>query len=451
MRKIPGFLLPCVSLFLGLQLAAQQNQTQPAFEGGSLAKMDHEDSIPASIQQEVIALKAQDGGVSWGVLYTPKGSTAQTAVLDMHPRVDRTRHFLVPPLAEAGFAVFGHNNRYLNNDIDGIHEKMLLDIAEGVRFLKSRGFKNTVLLGASGGGSLMAFYQAQAATAPPARLGSTPAGDAPNLNDFELPPADGLLMVIPHLGEGYILEARIDPSVINEGDPLSIDPSLDMYNPANGFRMPPETTTYSKEFIARYRAAQRARMERLDQWARALIAEQNQYKELMEQPEFKNLPWEQQQWIERNALTGRKMTVYRTWADLRYMDLIIDPSDRIVGDNSGITPWLSNYSRSPTPNYISPRAFLSSRSSISSNAVTVKNVAKVRVPTAIIQGTAHRAIYPSDTKAIFEAIGAQDKELIWIEGADVHFGPSGPKAGRGDQQQQSIDAAIVWIRQSFPD
>ena len=258
-------------------------------------------------------------------------------------------------------------------------------------------------------------------------------------------------MVIPHLGEGYILEARIDPSVINEGDPLSIDPSLDMYNPANGFRMPPETTTYSKEFIARYRAAQKRRMEHLDRWAWELITEQEHYRRLIQQPQFKSLPPQQQQWIERNAQTQRMMNIYRTWADLRSMDLSLDPSDRIVGDNSGISPWVSNYTRPPTPAYISPRAFLSSRSSISSNAVTVKNVAKVRVPTAIIQGTAHRAIYPSDTKAIFEAIGAQDKELIWIEGADVHFGPSGPKAGRGDQQQQSIEAAIVWIRQRFPD
>ena len=65
---------------------------------------------------------------------------------------------------------------------------MVLDIAEGVRFLKSRGFEQVVLLGQSGGGSLMAFYQAQAVTTPPGRVSSTPAGDPPNLNEFDLPP-----------------------------------------------------------------------------------------------------------------------------------------------------------------------------------------------------------------------------------------------------------------------
>ena len=403
-----------------------------------------------SIQQEVITLKAEDGGTSWGILYTPEGTMPQTAILDMHPRADRGRDRFLPALAKVGFAAFGHNNRYVANDTNGIHERMLLDIAAGIRFLRSRGLEKVVLMGVSGGGSLMAFYQAQATTKPPVRVNGTPAGDFPDLNEFDLPAADGLLTVIPHLGEGAILETRIDPSVINEGDPFSIDPSLDMYNPANGFRMPPQKTIYSKEFIARYQAAQRKRMERLEGWARQLVAEQDHSRSLMNQPEFKGLPPEQQQRITRHASTIRMMTLYRTWADLRYMDLTLDPSDRVVGDNSGTTPWIANYSRSPTPAYINPRAFLSSRSSLSSNAVTVKNIAKVTVPTLIMQGTAHRAIYPSETQAIFEASGAKDKKLVWIEGGDVSFRPSGPKAGKGDQLQQSMDTVLSWMLERFP-
>ncbi len=443
------FLSFCFSLLQVWGAPAQLSEANPSPDTPPRGS-NFQHLLPASIQQEVITLTAQDGASSWGILYTPKGKMPQTAVLDMHPRISRSRHYFIPPLLEAGFAVLGQNNRYLNNDRSGIHERMLLDMAAGMSFLKSRGFEKIVLLGASGGGSLIVFYQAQAATAPPGRVSSTPAGDPPNLNEFDLPPADGVMTVIHHLGEGEILEARIDPSVIQEEDPLSIDPSLDMYNPANGFRMPPETTTYSKEFIALYWAAQRARMERLDQWARALIAQQNHYKALMKQPDFKNLPWEQQQWIERNALTERHMTVYRTWADLRYMDLSIDPSDRIVGDNSGTTPWLSNYSLSPTPNYISPRAFLSSRSSLSSNAVSVKSMRQVKVPFLIVQGTAHRAIYPSDTKAILAAAATKDKTVAWIVGADIYFRPSGPKSGKGDQLQQTMHTLVSWMRERFP-
>ena len=409
-----------------------------------------EGAVPASLAQEVITLRAEDGGTSSGVLYMLKGTAPQTAVIAMHPRSDSGRNTFLFSLAEAGFASFGTANRYVNNDTDGIHEKMLLDIAAGVRFLKSRGFKKIVLLGQSGGGSLMAFYQSQATTTPPGRVKSTPAGDPPDLNQFELIPADGLLTIIPHLGEGKILETRIDPSVINEGDPFSIDPSLDMYNPANGFCLPPETTTYSKEFVARYRAAQRARMERLDRWARSLIAEQNQYRQLTQQPGFKSLPLQQQQAIERRADTERMMTLSRTFADLRFMDLSIDPSDRVVGENSGTTPWRATYALAPNPGFISPRAFLSSRSSISSNAVTLKNIPKVTVPTLIVQGTAQRQIYPSETRSIFEASGAKDKKLVWVEGGDVSFRPSGPKAGKGDQRQQATNAVVSWMQERFP-
>lgn len=403
-----------------------------------------------SVQDEVVTLQAEDGGNSWGVLYTPADRPAQTAVLAMHPRGDQSRHFLLRPLVEAGFAAFGHNNRYVNNDTDGIHEEMLLDVAAGVRFLRSRGFKRVVLLAISGGGSLMAFYQAQAVTVPPGRVQATPGGDPPNLNRFDLPPADGLLMVIPHLGEGLILQARIDPSVLHEGDPLSVDASLDMYEPANGFRLPPPPTRYAPEFIERYRRAQGERMRRLDAWARNLLAEEAHYRRLQQAPSFAQLPAGERQRIERGASALRVMTIDRTWADLRYMDLTIDPSDRLVGNNEGTTPWTSNYASTPNPAHITPRAFLSSRSAFSSNAVTERNLPLVTVPTAIIQGTAHRAIYPSDTRAIFKASGAADKELIWIEGADVSFRPSGPKAGSGKQRDEAAAAAVSWLRKRFP-
>ena len=419
------------------------------FLSSSPVSAEPQEGSQAGIRQELVTLRAEDGRSSWGILNTPAEQTPATAVLNMHPRGDG-RNYFNTPLAKAGFAVLGQANRWVLNDRDGIHEEMLLDIAAGMRFLKGRGFEKIVVLGMSGGGPLMVFYQAQASTPPPGRFNSTPAGDPPDLNEFDLPAADGLLLVIPLTGQGRILQSRIDPSVINEGDPLSIDPSLDMYNPANGFRLPPETTTYSQEFIGRYREGQRRRIERLDRWARDLIAEQNSYKSLMMQPDFKHLPPEQQQWLERNALTERMMTLYRTWADLRYMDLSIDPSDRMVGDNSGTTPWLSNYALRPMPFLMGPRAFLSSRSSISSHADTVKNIPKVRVPTLIIQGTAHRAIYPSDTKSIYQVAGAEDKKLVWIEGGDVLMRPSGPKAGRGDQRQQAIDAALSWMLERFP-
>jgi len=134
--------------------------------------------------------------------------------------------------------------------------------------------------------ALTSLYQAQAGTEPPHRLATTAAGDPLDLNDYDLPQANGLITMAAHKGEGRALTWRLDPSVTDETDPYSVNPELDMYNPDNGYRKPPQLSKYSPEFIKKYRAAQLARMERLDQMAKNLVRQQKDFKELMARSEF---------------------------------------------------------------------------------------------------------------------------------------------------------------------
>ena len=189
----------------------------------------------------------------------------------MHPRTDQSRNYLIPPLVERGFMVLGRAGRWVNNDIATEHERLLADVAAGVSLLRERGCEQVVLVGNSGGGSLGAFYQAQATRPEGQRLTTTAAGAPFDLNALDLPPADGLALVGAHLGEGACLMKWLDPSLTDEDDWSSLDSSLDMYDPDNGFTTPPGQSKYSAEFLDRFRAGQEARAMRLDERARAML------------------------------------------------------------------------------------------------------------------------------------------------------------------------------------
>lgn len=214
--------------------------------------------LPAQeVRHEFIQLKTQDGGRPQALYQRPEGQQPKMAVVIMHPRHEDFQHFALEPLAKLGYGALGLSPR--QGDRSGVHEELLLDVAAGVKFLKSRGVQRVFLIGHSGGGSLMVYYQAQAETAPPNRVKKTPAGDPLDLNQFDMPKADGIILLNAAEGEGLHIGHRLDPSVTDENDPFSYDPSLDMYNPDNGFRVPPEPSHYSKEFLERYRKAQHER------------------------------------------------------------------------------------------------------------------------------------------------------------------------------------------------
>jgi hypothetical protein len=276
----------------------------------------------------------------------------------------------------------------------------------------------------------MAMYQAQAKRPPAERIARTPAGAPTRLGDHPLPPADALVYVAAHPGPGTILGECIDPSVAVEGDPHAIEPSLDMYDEANGFAPPPAWCSYDDAFVARFRAAQRERVARIDAIARAEIAAAADAAATGRQ---------------RRAHSERVLVVYRTMANLHYVDRRLDPSERDYGSLLSDRPDLMNGKQLGFARVLTPRAWLSTWSALSSQADMRAHLPHIVEPTLFVSAGADREIYPrSHVAPLVAALAAEDRTVTTIAGAGHYFEPEGSVA-----REELFALLLRWIRERF--
>jgi len=317
-----------------------------------------------------------------GVYHHLEGTRPKVAFIATHHVVDFTDHYMAAPLAQRGFGFLGWNTRYRGDGAYFKLEHALLDIGVGVKWLRDvAGVDTVVLLGNSGGGSLMATYQAQASN--PDTLGGSDVG--------ELSPGDFYVSVNSHQGRPDVLTAWMDPAVVDESDLLATDPSLDMFDPDNG---PP----YAEEFIARYRDAQRDRNHRITAWAREELAR-----------------------LHEIGISDRMFLVNRLWADLRFLDLGIDPSDRRRGCYWG-EPKAANYGSFGIATSCTLRSWLSMWSLETAQCRGGEHLRNIDVPSLVVQSMGDQGVFPSDARAIFESLGAADKTFQLVRGAHYFEG-----------------------------
>ena len=410
--------------------------------------------LPANVECEPLTFMSEDGATSRGVLYRKSGKKPKVGVHVMHPRTDQSQNYNIAPLVEAGSMVLGRAGRWVNNDIATIHERLLLDVAAGVRELRARGCGQVLLLGNSGGGGLCTFYQSQAAKAPPARHTDTAAGDPFDLNQFDLPQANGIILAGAHPGEGYCLGKWVDPSMTDENDPLSVDPELDMYNPDNGFRALPESSRYGEAFLKKFLAAQRARVERIEAIATARVrarqALQAEIAALSGSKAERARQELQQQSLLRRAQIVQHMRVVRSMADPGFTDLSIDPDDRVVGAfNSDPRPDLLNYKPFISP-FVTPEAFLSTWSAFSGRAKTTLRLKEITAPLLLVHYAGDACTRMAEARAMFEASAAGDKHMVVVRGTDHYGFPILGPVDRGERSPEGTDAVVEWVSKRFP-
>lgn len=318
-----------------------------------------------------------------GLYHRAAGSTPRVAVIATHYQIDFSEHYLAAYLAARGVGFLGWNTRYRGFESSFVLKHALTDIGVGVRWLREgQGIDTVVLLGNSGGGSLMAAYQAAAGSP-------------------DMPAADGYVASAAHPGRPEVLTAWMDAAVIDENDPVAGEATLDLFNGRNG---PP----FSPEFVTRYRAAQVARNHAITAWAQAELER-----------------------VVAAGFSDRPFTVMRTWADPRMVDPALEPTKREPNRCYAGVPEQANRSARGIAAACTLRNGLGMWSLQTAQTRAEPHLARITCPALVINAERDTGVFPSDADRIFSALACTDKTRLEID-ADHYFTTPGTRDEQAD-------------------
>jgi pimeloyl-ACP methyl ester carboxylesterase len=333
-----------------------------------------------------------------GLYHRGVGRKPKVAMIATHYQIDFSEHYLADYMAMRGIGFLGWNTRFRGFESSFVLDHALVDIGVGVRWLREvEGVDYVVLLGNSGGGSLMAVYQSQAVDPNVTAL----EGMRPAAGVTELIPADGYVATAAHPGRPDVLTAWMDAAVVDENDPVATDPDLDLFNEHNG---PP----YPPEFVARYRSAQTARNHAITDWA---------------EMELKR--------VRAAGFSDRPFTVMRTWADPRIVDPSIEPSKRQPNLCYAGVPAKANRSAHGIAAACTLRSWLGMWSLRVAQTRAEPHLARITCPALVINAEADTGVFPSDARRIYGALASADKAQASID-SDHYFTTRGARSEQAD-------------------
>jgi hypothetical protein len=425
----------------------------------------HPASADADAYTVSTVLVGSNGAI--GALYQPTSHTSQESTAFVLTHEDNNFIGTVPcvQLAQRGYTVMCVKSEFDDQALVS-WDDLALDVGSSVSYLRGlAAVKHVVLVGYSGGGAIMSYYQnvAQnglAACQSSARL--DPCGDGL----AKLPQADGVVLLDAIPGIAFADLGQLDASVVNEDNLRAGNESLDMFSPANGYRAT-GGSDYPADFVNRYTAAQGAREARLVTQAQRL---QSQVKD--GQGQYSN---------------DAPMSVGRDEAAIWYADLnllshtkgkfpLISPSHpggsapqviqsvRVASASQATDDqWSSRLGGFTASSFMSVAAIKAPDLRItadsitgvdwaSTNTATVANVSGIRSPLLIMSMTGHYWIVPSEMY-YDAATRTPSKTLAYVEGATHGFTPCTACATTpgefGDTVGETFNYVSSWATHHF--
>jgi hypothetical protein len=371
-----------------------------------------------------------------GALYKPNGQASHVGIVLMHRTADFRNHIATREFARRGFITLGMNSRFEGDEGAVIWEDLMLDVKAGVELVKKQpGITKVVLFAHSGGGSIMACYQALAENGPSFSQGPKKITQGTD-RLAGLPKADGVVFADAHLGIAVSALRGLNAAVTNEDNPGELDQGLDPSNPGVQEQGPDGEPRLATDFKERYIAAQAERMNRLIERAQAQLAEAKQAG--VTNPGAQPFA----------IAGGRGMTPAELFPGT--LDRTEKPRQFLKNDGSTVTQ-IAVQTR-PRPNEAGGQrrgarggaargrggrrstlqSFLTAGSVrgsnsldgidwCSTNSTTPCGAAAISVPVLVTAMGSHTFI--RDGEIIFEAAKSRDKEMIVIEGSTHDFVP----------------------------
>jgi hypothetical protein len=400
-----------------------------------------------------------------GALYRPDPAefpNPRVGIVIMHRNSNFLSHIGTKELARRGFVVLAMNPRCDNNEaLCAPWENNALDVKQGIGFLKERpGISKVVLLGHSGGGPTMSFYQAVAEN------GVSFCQQPEKLIKCDdrlagLPPADGVILMDAHPGNGVNALRSLNPAVTNDAGILNhnaepqLDPSLDPFNGGNGFN-PKGSSTYPDDFKRRYFKAQSDRMNLLIKEATARLQK-------IEENDLGDAPFivpfadnarlmDADSSIHHNTEQPRKLIKNDgTVENDRKVESV-----RVAGLDPKAARGFDSTMFLTVKSFLSVRAIRSTDSMdgidwCSSNNSTTCNLQRVSVPLLVTAMGGH--YFVRDSEMFFDMAASRDKDFAVIEGA-THGGTPCTRCERSPGQYANatrnlFDLMQGWINARF--